>query len=78
MKLGLLLGAAATFTLCAIVPVSAGVEFGAPDFPNYMSRIGAVSCDWQYDSYFRACPDPRTPPKPVEPGKLKAKKSTPK
>jgi hypothetical protein len=31
-----------------------------------MSRIGLVSCDWQYPSYYRACPDPRTPPKPVE------------
>lgn len=65
MKLGFLLGAAAMFTLTA-VPASAGVEFGAPDFPNYLSRIGAVSCDWQYESYWRACPDPQMPPRPIE------------
>lgn len=70
MKLGFLLGAATVFTLSAIVPTSAGVEFGAPDFPNYLSRVGAVSCDWQYENYWRACPDPETPPKVVEkPGK---------
>lgn len=73
MKLGFLLGAAAMFTL-TVVPASAGVEFGAPDFPNYLSRIGAVSCDWQYESYWRACPDPQTPPKLVEkPIKTKSK-----
>ncbi len=74
MKLGFLSGAAAALTLFAVVPASAGVEFGAPDFPNYLSRIGVVSCDWQYESYFRACPEPRTPPKPIEPpGKTKSK-----
>jgi hypothetical protein len=74
MKLGYLPGAAVAFTLFAIVPAAAGVEFGAPDFPNYLSRPGLVSCDWQYESYFRACPEPQTPPKVVEaPGKTKGK-----
>jgi hypothetical protein len=67
----MLLGAGALFA-ASVVPAAA-VEFGAPDFPNYMSRIGAVSCDWQYDSNYRACPDPQTPPKPVESAKEKAK-----
>jgi len=67
MKLAFFSGTAAAVLLLAPVSAFAGVEFGAPDFPNYLSRIGAVSCDWQYESYFRACPQPQLPPKPVEP-----------
>jgi hypothetical protein len=75
MKSGVLLGLAAALTLSTIVPAAAEVEFGAPDFPNYLSRIGAVSCDWQYDSNFRACPTPQTPPKAAEEPAKKASKS---
>ena len=53
------------------------IEFGRPDFSNYMSRPGLVTCDWQYDSYTRACPTPEEPPKVQAPakaaGKAKAK-----
>jgi hypothetical protein len=48
-----------------------GVEFGAPDFPNYLSRTGAVGCDWIYDNYFRACPTPVLPPKPPKTAETK-------
>jgi len=64
----------------AISPALA-VEFGAPDYSNYMSRPGLVVCNWQYPSYWHACPTPDIPPKPAkaEPvtpvGKSKAKKS---
>ncbi len=64
MKFGLILGAAALLTVSSASAAFAYTDFGAPDFPNYMSRIGAVSCDWQYPNYFRACPNPETPPKP--------------
>jgi hypothetical protein len=43
---------------------AAAVEFGAPDYSNYMSRPGLVTCDWRYPSYWRACPYPDIPPKP--------------
>ena len=53
----------------------AEVDFGTPDFPNYISRPGAVSCDWTYDNYFRACPTPVLPPKPQKPAKPSASKN---
>ncbi|MGP7985510.1 hypothetical protein [Rhodoblastus sp.] len=81
MKLGLLLGAAAIISLSAMpaalaqegdgLPDGGGYEFGAPDYPNYLSRVGAVSCNWMYDNYFRACPTPQPPPE--EPTAVKAK-----
>jgi hypothetical protein len=59
MKFALMLGAAAIVSLSAMSAASAETEFGRPDFPNYMSRIGAVSCDWQYENYFRGCVPPQ-------------------
>ena len=44
----------------------AGVEFGRSDFSNGLSRPGLVTCDWSYESYFRACPTPQLPPKPAK------------
>jgi hypothetical protein len=80
MKLGFLLGVAAISTLFAAVPASAGVEFGEPDFPNYMymARVGLVTCDWQYASYYRACPEPQMPPKPAAAADKKKSKITSK
>ena len=52
---------------------SAGVEFARPDFSNGLSRPGLVTCDWSYESYFRACPTPQLPPKPAKPAKEKSK-----
>ena len=80
MKLGFLLGVAAISTLSVVVPASAGVEFGEPDFPNYMymARVGLVTCDWQYGSYYRACPEPQMPPKPAATADKKKSKITSK
>jgi len=52
-----------------------GVEFGRPDFSNGLSRPGLVSCDWSYESYFRACPTPQLPPKPA-PASAKSKQKS--
>jgi hypothetical protein len=59
MKLGLMIGAIVALSTLAAGEAVAEVDFGAPDFPNYLSRPGAVSCDWIYDNYFRACPTPK-------------------
>ena len=67
MKLGLLAGAMATVLASASGPAYAGlagIQFGAPDYSNYLSRPGVVTCDWKYPNYFRACPTPQLPPKP--------------
>ena len=72
MKLGVMIAAVAVLSLTAVTPLWAGPEFGAPEFPNYLSMPSAASCDWQYEAYFRACPTPTLPPK-----KAKAATETP-
>ena len=57
MKLAWMFGAAAALSIAAVGAAQAGVEFGRPDFSNGLSRPGLVTCDWSYESYFRACPD---------------------
>jgi hypothetical protein len=67
MKPGFLIVAAAAGLASAADPASAGlagIQFGAPDYSNYLSRPGVVTCDWKYPNYFRACPTPQLPPKP--------------
>ena len=66
MRLALVLGAAATLLVATVGDSSAIVQFGRPDFSNYLSRSRTVTCDWQYENYFRACPTPHPPPKPSE------------
>ena len=63
MKTIVVLGAALV-GLIGVSPVAQAVEFGSPDFSNFLSRPGLVSCDWTYDSYVRSCPTPDIPPKP--------------
>jgi hypothetical protein len=60
MKLGLLIAASAALSLSAAATAWAGpypftVEWGQPDFPNYLSPPGPVSCDWTSNAYFRQC-----------------------
>lgn len=61
---------------------AAAVEFGVPDFPNYISRPGLVTCDWRYDSNIRSCPEPAVPDaykaKPKVESKAKAKEKSAK
>ena len=64
---------AATVIALASASATQAVEFGKPDYSNYMSRPGLVSCDWQYESYTRACPTPEEPPKVQAPVKSAGK-----
>jgi len=73
MKLAWTSGAAAALSIVAVAGAYAGVEFGRPDFTSGLSRPGLASCDWNYESYFRACPTPQLPPKPASPAKSKPK-----
>ena len=70
--LSLLAGAA--ISIAVVPPAAAGVEFGAPNFSNYLTPPGPVSCDWPNEAYFRACPRPDKPPKAAETSKPKARK----
>ena len=65
MRSQLWLAVAALIGAGAFAPAAA-VEFGAPDYSNYLSRPGLVTCDWQYPSYWHACPTPDIPPKPAK------------
>ena len=86
MKLGLLIAAVGALSLSAVATASAGLRSrrrrwgwnsAQPDFPNYLSPPGPVSCDWTHNAYFHACPTP--PEAPAEaapaPAKPKGKKS---
>ncbi|MGO4869256.1 MAG: hypothetical protein ACLPGW_01375 [Roseiarcus sp.] len=74
MKLVWMFGVVAALSMSTVGAASAGVEFGRPDFYNGLSRPGLVSCNWNYDSYFRSCPTPQLPPKPhAAPAKGKPK-----
>jgi hypothetical protein len=66
MQLVWMFGALAALSIAAAGAAQAGVEFGRPDFSNGLSRPGLVTCDWSYESYFRACPTPQLPPKPAK------------
>ena len=59
--------AAAAILVGTAAESSATVQFGRPDYSNYLSRPKTVACDWQYPNYLRACPTPHPPPKPAEP-----------
>ncbi len=67
MRLALAFGAAAALLVATAGYSSATVQFGSPDYSNFLSRPKTVTCDWQYENYFRACPTPHPPPKPSEP-----------
>lgn len=73
MKLGLLIAASAVLSVSAVATASAGVEWGQPDFPNYLSAPGNVFCDWTTTAYIRACPTPQEVPAEAAPAPTKAK-----
>ena len=64
MKRAGMVWAIAALSIATAGGARAGVEFGRPDFSDGLSRPGLVTCDWSYESYFRACPTPQLPPKP--------------
>jgi hypothetical protein len=61
MKTSISIAAAALAIVAALSPfatrpAAAGVEFGKPEFPNYLSLWGHGTCDWWTSAYLRACP----------------------
>jgi hypothetical protein len=58
MKLAFAIAAVAALSLSAVGTASAGVEFGKPDFPNYLAPHGPGTCDWWTEAWLHACPTP--------------------
>ena len=74
MRLILAIGVVAALSLSSVATAMAGVEFGALDYGNGLSRPGVVSCDWDWGNWVRACPTPDLPPKAKPAAKAAAEK----
>ena len=48
--------AAAALWLTAAPSASAYVEFGRPDYSNYLAPYGWGTCDWWTSAWLHACP----------------------
>lgn len=62
MKRVLLIAAIFASSFAGVTGASARVEFGRPDFPNYLSPPGHGTCDFWRTAWFRACDGVVTPP----------------
>ena len=56
MRSASLIAAASLLWLAAVPPASAYVEFGRPDYSNYLAPYGHGTCDWWTSAWLRACP----------------------
>ena len=56
MRSACLIAAALLLWLTAAPPASAYVEFGRPDYFNYIAPYGWGTCDWWTSAWLRACP----------------------
>jgi hypothetical protein len=56
MRSASLIAAASLLWLAATPPASAYVEFGRPDYPNYLAPYGLGTCDWWTSAWLHACP----------------------
>ena len=67
---------AAALWLVGALGASAGVEFGKPDFPNYLSPPGYGTCDFWRSAWLHACPGVLAVAAPVAaaPAAVKVKK----
>jgi hypothetical protein len=81
MKSASLIAAATLLWLATAPPASAYVEFGRPEYPNYLAPYGLGTCDWWTSAWLRACPGvlavvaaPAAAAVPVGPAVVKAKK----
>jgi hypothetical protein len=81
MKSAWLVAVASLLWLAAVPPASAHVEFGRPDYPNYLAPYGWGTCDWWTSAWLRACPGvlavaaaPVAVAVPAGPAVVKAKK----
>jgi hypothetical protein len=83
MRSASLMAAASLLWLAAAPPASAHVEFGRPDYSNYLAPYGWGTCDWWTEAWLHACPGvlavvaaPAAVAVPAGPAVVKAKKST--
>jgi hypothetical protein len=84
MKSASLIAAAALLWLATAPPASASVEFGRPDYSNYLAPYGWGTCDWWTSAWLHACPGvlavvaaPVAVAVPAGPAVVKAKKGAP-
>jgi hypothetical protein len=56
MRSASLIAAALLLCLAAAPPASAYVEFGRPDYSNYLAPYGWGTCDWWTSAWLHACP----------------------
>jgi len=82
MRSASLIAAASLLWLAAVPPASAYVEFGRPDYSNYLAPYGHGTCDWWTSAWLRACPGvlaaPAAVPTTAEPAVVKVKKGAAK
>lgn len=78
MKSASVIAAASLLWLAVTAPASAYVEFGRPDYSNYIAPYGWGTCDWWTSAWLHACPGvlatPAAAPAAAEPAIVKAKK----
>jgi hypothetical protein len=81
MRSASLIAAASLLWLAAVPPASAHIEFGRPDYPNYIAPYGWGTCDWWTAAWLHACPGdlavvaaPAAVAVPAGPAAAKAKK----
>lgn len=78
MRSASLIMVAAALWLAAAPPASAYVEFGRPDYSNYLAPYGLGTCDWWTSAWLHACPGvlaaPAAAPAAAEPAVVKVKK----
>jgi hypothetical protein len=79
MRSASLIVAASALWLAAAPAAWAGVEFGEPDYPNYLTPPGRGTCDWWTSAWLRACPGVLATPTaaaPVAAAKVKKGKAS--
>lgn len=76
MKLISLITAVSALSIVGVSSAAAYVEFGEPDFPNYLSPPTVRgTCDWWTGAWMRACPVPTVAPIAPAPAAPAIKKS---
>jgi hypothetical protein len=78
----LIIAAVSAISILGAGAASAGVEFGKPDFSNYLAPPGWGTCEWWTEAWLHACPGDlgvaaapaAAEPAAAAPGVVKAKK----
>lgn len=56
MRSASVIAAVSLLWLATAPPASAYVEFGRPDYSNYLAPYGHGTCDWWTAAWLHACP----------------------